>query len=158
MSAKFKARLLIQQCLSASLKHESHFNKEEVKIGRGCVVYVCFKEDANQDTVLKIVEAVMGLRLSPNDQGQILTIADLPGDILIVPQATLGGKLKGKSLQYHGNMGKEPGLTLYTELQRALHNRFDAEVPDRKLLAGCYGATQMLAMVTNGPSSHVVDL
>lgn len=32
MSAKFKARLLIQQCLSASLKHESHFNKEEVKV------------------------------------------------------------------------------------------------------------------------------
>ena len=28
------------------------------------------------------------------------TVFEAKGDILIVPQATLGGKLKGKSLQY----------------------------------------------------------
>ena len=32
MTAKFKARLLIQQCLSATLRHEVEFNKEEVKV------------------------------------------------------------------------------------------------------------------------------
>ena len=26
--------------------------------------------------------------------------------ILIIPQATLGGKLKGKQVQYHGNIAK----------------------------------------------------
>ena len=32
MTAKFKARLLIQQCLSASLKHEVEFGREEIKV------------------------------------------------------------------------------------------------------------------------------
>lgn len=35
----------------------------------------------------------MNLRLSQNDDGQLVTIVDLPGDILIVPQACLGGKV-----------------------------------------------------------------
>ena len=39
------------------------------------------------------VDAVMGLRLSFNDSRQLVTIADLPGDVLLVPQATLGGKV-----------------------------------------------------------------
>ena len=55
-------------------------------------------------------------------------------------------------------MGKDKGLKLYEDLQRAIHNRFDNEVPERKLQCGCYGATQILSMVTNGPSSHLVDL
>jgi len=35
-------------------------------------------------------------------------------DVLVIPQATLGGKLKGKSVQYHGLVDKTLGEELFT--------------------------------------------
>ncbi|ESN91658.1 hypothetical protein HELRODRAFT_69972 [Helobdella robusta] len=152
------ARLLIQQCLAAKLKNETPEATIELEIGRGMVVYVCFKQGADGNTVLKLVDAIMSLRLSTSDDGELVTVVDLPGDILIVPQACLGGKVKGKSVQYHSNINKEEGERLYKEFIQTCKNKFTPEAPNNKLVAGIYGARQVLSMDTNGPYSHVVDL
>ena len=42
----------------------------------------------------------MSLRLSTSDDGELVTILDLPGDLLIVPQACLGGKVSEHLINY----------------------------------------------------------
>ena len=41
-------------------------------------------------------------------------------DILLIPQATLGAKLKGKQVQYHGNCEKQKGNILWVRLSSYL--------------------------------------
>ena len=44
------------------------------------------------------------------------TVVDLPGDLLIIPQATLGGRLNGHRFQYHHNINKDVGLEFFDRL------------------------------------------
>ena len=85
-----------------------------------------------------------------------------------MPQATLGGKLKGNSVQYHGNMGQEEGQRLYhlfciqvllLLLLLILHLlQLKQELGEERVREGQYGARQVLSMVTNGPYSHTFDI
>ena len=88
------------------------------------------------------------------------SVSESCGRLLVVPQATLGGKLKGRSLQYHGNVSREEGEALYRTFCRQLENRMGAaaESGGKKVLCCLYGARQVLAMDTNGPFTHVFDL
>ena len=56
-------------------------------------MYVCFMKGASVEVVEKLVKSVLGAKLSEGEFGtKRVSIFDLPGDILVVPQATLGKK------------------------------------------------------------------
>ena len=104
----------------------------------------------------------MGAKLSYCEKlGKRISVLDLPGDVLIVPQATLGGKLKGKLVQYHSNIDKTQGEDLYENFTRACQEAFTSAVATREhanvVKYGTYGNLQVLSIVTNGPFTHVVD-
>ena len=68
MSVGVRGRLLIQNCISASLqlnwdqikdRQEVKTEAEFAKIGSGLVVYVCFKKEADHTTVEKFVKILL---------------------------------------------------------------------------------------------------
>ncbi|KAK2506830.1 hypothetical protein MC885_005957, partial [Smutsia gigantea] len=61
------------------------------------------------------INTLLNVKLSETENGKHVSILDLPGNILIIPQATLGGRVKGRNMQYHSNSGKEEGLELYSQ-------------------------------------------
>ncbi|XP_032233105.2 D-aminoacyl-tRNA deacylase 2 [Nematostella vectensis] len=169
-------RVIIQQCLSARLQVQPPGDSqaaEYVKVRRGVVLYLCFLKGATLEIIPKVVKAALNVKLSEcgsSEERAKVSVLDLPGDVLIVPQATLGGKLKGKSMQYHSNISKEDALSLYQEFvqlvqelvtsehqkkkeQAGLENR--AQAP--KVNYGTYGKRQVLSVETNGPYTHVLD-
>lgn len=86
---------------------------------------------------------------------------ELPGSLLIVPQATLGGKAKGRGMQYHNNISKEDGLRLYAHFVSLCEKELlaaaagtEAEVTVKH---GTYGNRQVLKLDTNGPYTHVME-
>ena len=91
-----------------------------------------------------------------------MSIVDLPGDVLIVPQATLGGRLKGKSMQYHANIDKDKGLQLYERFintcRQVLEQGVRTEGCECVVKYGTYGNLQVLQLDTNGPFTHVLEL
>ena len=106
------------------------------------------------------MKTVLTIRLSEKDN-KTVSVSDLPGDILIVPQATLGGKAKGKMMQYHSNIAKDLGLELYTLFCDMCHTGLSAKGPSQEsgssVKHGTYGNCQVLTIVTNGPFTHVFD-
>lgn len=88
--------------------------------------------------------------------GQI-SIFDLPGELLIIPQATLGGRLNGNRFQYHQNISKEIGFELFTKLIEILRNAYGE---DRKHFVQCgtYGIRQVYSTETNGPAMHLIEI
>ena len=90
-----------------------------------------------------------------------MSVLDLPGDLLIIPQATLGGKLKGKGMQYHTNIDKTQGEDLYKTLVTHCVESFKNNPATKE--AGClvkygtYGNLQVLSLDTNGPYTHILE-
>ncbi|XP_014797215.1 PREDICTED: probable D-tyrosyl-tRNA(Tyr) deacylase 2 isoform X1 [Calidris pugnax] len=130
-------------------------------IQRGLVIYICFFKGADEDLVPKIVNTLLNVKLSENESGEYVSILDLPGNVLIIPQATLGGKLKGRKMQYHANIDKEKGLDLYSQFVTLCEKELaaNAKCVEAGVLVkyGTYGNRQVLKLDTNGPYTHLIE-
>ncbi|XP_014779599.1 D-aminoacyl-tRNA deacylase 2 [Octopus bimaculoides] len=155
-----KARSMLQQCLSARLLVQPKTDDKDaefVEIGRGLIAYVCFMKGSNEELVDRMVKSVLNVRLSENEAGKLVSIMDLPGDVLIIPQATLGGSMKGKCMQYHKNIAKDEGQLLYTRFVNICRNTVQKQNQECTVQNGTYGNRQVLSTVTNGPFSHFLE-
>jgi len=161
-------RVIIQQCLSARLQVQPPSENDDaqwVEISRGIVIYLCFLKGSNLDLVPKVVKSILNVRLSEStDKPNNVSVLELPGDILIVPQATLGGKMKGRSVQYHSNISKDEGRIFYEtftnlceEAVRLANSESSSDSSPKRVKHGTYGNRQVLSVETNGPYTHVFD-
>ncbi|XP_040267192.1 D-aminoacyl-tRNA deacylase 2 [Bufo bufo] len=158
------ARVVLQQCLHARLQvkpQDEDSDAEWAEIQRGMVVYVCFFKGSTKDLIPKMVSSLLNVKLSESDSGKHVSITELPGDVLIVPQATLGGKSKGRCMQYHSNADKELGMKLYALLiaqyQKELEAHPQWSESGTVLRYGTYGNRQVLTLDTNGPYTHLLE-
>lgn len=154
------ARAVLQQCLHAKLQVQPAGHDSEaqfVEIDRGMVIYICFFKGATDDILSKIVSTLLNLRLSESDSGKMVSVLDLPGNLLIVPQATLGGKAKGRAMQYHNNISKEDGLQLYSNFVSLCEKELTTDAPGVTVKHGTYGNRQVLKLDTNGPYTHLME-
>ncbi|XP_071370580.1 D-aminoacyl-tRNA deacylase 2 [Centroberyx affinis] len=166
------ARAVLQQCLHARLQVKPADEQSEaqwVQIDRGMVIYICFFKGATEDILPKMVSSLLNLRLCESDSGRLVSVSELPGSLLVVPQATLGGRAKGRAMQYHGNVGKEEGLRLYGGFVELCEKELlaaaavaggDAEAGGGAGVAvrcGTYGNRQVLQLDTNGPYTHLME-
>lgn len=103
------------------------------------------------------MSTLLNLRLSESDSGKMVSVLDLPGHLLIVPQATLGGKAKGRAMQYHNNIGKEDGLRLYSDFVSLCEKEIMATASGMTVKHGTYGNRQVLKLDTNGPYTHLME-
>ncbi|CAH3039600.1 unnamed protein product [Pocillopora meandrina] len=163
-------RIIIQQCLSARLQVQPPTETEDerwVEISRGIVIYLCFLKGSNLDIIPKVVKSILNVRLSETTgQPRNVSVLELPGDVLIVPQATLGGKMKGCASKKR-NLPKTSLLSLpplmhlflsFLSLETVQANSTNLpDSPPKKVKHGTYGNRQVLNVETNGPFTHVFD-
>ena len=82
--------------------------------GQATVCFVCFMGEATEEMVAKAVKVVTSVKLTEVKEGERrVPLTSSNTSVLVVPQATLGGRLKGNSVQYHGNVKVEDGARLY---------------------------------------------
>uniref|UniRef100_A0A3Q4I592 D-aminoacyl-tRNA deacylase n=1 Tax=Neolamprologus brichardi TaxID=32507 RepID=A0A3Q4I592_NEOBR len=157
------ARTVLQQCLQARLQvkpADEHSEAQFVQIERGMVIYICFFKGATDDVLPKMVSTLLNLRLSESDSGKMVSVLDLPGSLLIVPQATLGGKAKGRGMQYHNNISKEDGLRLYSAFVALCEKELNAAVCTNagvKVEHGLYGRKQEITLNSVEPQSVLLE-
>ncbi|KAB0397615.1 hypothetical protein E2I00_015200 [Balaenoptera physalus] len=131
------------------------------RVQRGLVIYVCFFKGADKELLPKMVNTLLNVKLSETENGKHVSVLDLPGNILIIPQATLGGRVKGRSMQYHSNSGKEEGLELYSQFVTLCKKELAANSKCAEagvvVEHGTYGNRQVLKLDTNGPYTHLIE-
>ncbi|KFO29275.1 D-aminoacyl-tRNA deacylase 2 [Fukomys damarensis] len=158
------ARALLQQCLHARLQvrpAEGDAAAQWVEIQKGLVIYVCFFKGADKELLPKMVNTLLNVKLSETENGKRVSILDLPGNVLIIPQATLGGRIKGRNMQYHSNSGKEEGLELFSQFVSLCEKELAANSKCAEagvvVEHGTYGNRQVLKMDTDGPYTHLIE-
>uniref|UniRef100_H3C2X3 D-aminoacyl-tRNA deacylase n=1 Tax=Tetraodon nigroviridis TaxID=99883 RepID=H3C2X3_TETNG len=151
------ARTVLQQCLRARLQvrpagERSEAEFVQVRMDRGTVLYICFFKGATDDILPKMASTLLNLRLCEADSGKLSSLLELPGSLLIVPQATLGGEAKGRAVQYHTDISKEDGLRLHSAFVSLREQ--EAAKAGPTVRHGSYGNRQVLSLDTNGPFTH----
>ena len=134
-SSSVRAKLVIQQCLSATLKLPPNYNEESVlRIRRGLVVFVCFLKGATEETAIKAAEAICHTELSSSPTQESdnskhrVSVLRAGGDILIIPQASQIGSGSIRLLINSSSFSKltlSPLIYLQTQLIHSLNSNIE---------------------------------
>eukprot|EP00922_Rhytidocystis_sp_ex-Travisia-forbesii_P037715 GHVS01056175.1.p1 GENE.GHVS01056175.1~~GHVS01056175.1.p1 ORF type:complete len:197 (-),score=31.07 GHVS01056175.1:1122-1712(-) len=165
-------RLVIQRIDHASILLDNNSLWEEV--GFGYVVFVAFLVGADESTVDKIVDTVFSVKhlLLPTSTTTTATtvseppsapvsLSDYPSavSVLLVPQSTLGGRIKGASLQFHSLIDKVRGQALYDRLKVEMQKRVSEQTTTKIIMkSGVYGNRQGLRLESAGPSTIQLEM
>ncbi|KPA82429.1 hypothetical protein ABB37_03498 [Leptomonas pyrrhocoris] len=168
-------------------------DEKYVRAGRGVMLYIAFLADAKDGTISdaelqRAVDVLLQTKIFTHFSPEKMitrpqSLAECPEmDILIVPQASLGGKVKkGHSVQFHELVPKDVGAALYDRLCHFIRvargvnealvdangapiNEDDAPKAEGwikysgRVISGTFGNRQGLRFESEGPFTHVFEI
>ena len=122
------------------------------KIDKGLMVLVGFTEGDNQDTIVKMVQKIVNLRIFDDENGIMnLSVLDVKGAILSISQFTLyGDATKGNRPSYINAMKGEEATKLYDLFNEELRKYIHVET-------GVFGADMDISLVNSGPTTIIME-
>ncbi|KAG9268129.1 uncharacterized protein LOC103035568 [Astyanax mexicanus] len=163
-SCSLSARTVIQQCSHALLQVKPQIadaDSEWVEIHEGMVIYVCFYKGATKNIVPKMVNTLLNAKIFPVSGGRNISVLELPGNVLIVPQDTMTGVMKGTRVQHHSAVERWKGVHLYKRFVYLCEQEMAASVKCTEagvtVKHGVYGNMQTMYLNSNGPLTHVIE-
>ena len=135
---------LLQRVTAASVVVEGRVVGE---IGAGALALVCAERGDDEPSARRLVERILSFRMFGDEAGRMnLSVRDLGGGLLIVPQFTLAADTRsGNRPSFTPAADPERGRSLYqcaVEHARALHPQ---------VATGEFGAHMQVALVNDGP-------
>lgn len=145
-------KTLVQRVNSASLLLD---NKDQwASINKGILVFVSILKETSAEDVEKCAQQLCEAKILEN-QATLQSDDAASLGIVIIPQASLAGKLKSKSVQYHALIDKQMGESLFKHFVTCMGKYKHAQTV---LVAGTYGNTQGLKVdASSGPYSHIFE-
>ena len=143
-------RVVLTTVLSANV---SINNKIVGEISRGYLLLVGFTDGDNKETVDKMVDKIMSLRVFPDEHGQInISLQDVNGSILSVSQFTLyANAAKGRRPSFVDALRPGEAEPLYDYFNQQL------ELKHQKVSTGVFGADMKVTSVNDGPFTLLLD-
>jgi D-tyrosyl-tRNA(Tyr) deacylase len=117
------------------------------QIGRGILVLVGVERGDNETRADRLLERILGYRLFPDGSGKMnLSIKDIGGDLLLVPQFTLAADTaKGMRPSFTPAASPEEGKRLFMHLVESARNQH------APVAAGIFGADMQVTLTNDGP-------
>ena len=144
-------RAVIQRVRSASV---SVRGESVAEIGCGLLILLGVEESDGADDIEWLTGKVAGLRLfADGDCAWNLSVAELPGEVLVVSQFTLfASTRKGTKPSWHRAAKPETAAPMCDAFVR----RLEMLLPGR-VRAGRFGAMMDVALVNDGPVTLLLD-
>jgi D-tyrosyl-tRNA(Tyr) deacylase len=144
-------RLVLQRVTRASVSVDG---RVVASIGTGLLILAGVGHDDDAAHAERLAEKVAGLRIFRDDAGKTnLTLADVGGEVLVVPQFTLyADTRKGRRPSFVG-AAAEPSVAaeLVETFARALEAR------GLRVGRGVFGAEMVVELVNDGPFTLTLD-
>jgi D-tyrosyl-tRNA(Tyr) deacylase len=123
------------------------------RIGPGLVVLVGAGDDDTEEDVGYLVDKTVGLRIFPDDAGNMnRSVVDVGGALLIVSQFTLyGDARKGRRPSFVKAMAPEPAEQLYEKFVAA------ARATGVPVQTGRFRAMMQVDLINEGPVTLLLD-
>ena len=143
-------RVILTTVLQAGVKINDRL---VAKISRGYLLLVGFTDGDNQETVDKMVDKILSLRVFPDENGQInISLQDVNGSILSVSQFTLyANASKGRRPSFVDALRPGEAEPLYDYFNQQL------ELKHGKVQTGVFGADMKVESINDGPFTLLLD-
>ncbi len=142
-------RVVVQKCREGKCIVRG---KTISEIDKGLVLLVGFTDSDNKDTILKMVNKIVNLRIFNDENGVMnLSIKDVKGKILSISQFTLyADTTKGNRPSYIKAMKGEKAILLYKYFNKCLN-----EIIPTK--AGIFGEDMEIVINNMGPTTIILE-
>ena len=140
--------------LTTVLEAKVEINKKVVgAISRGYLLLVGFTDGDNKETVDKMVDKILSLRVFPDEHGNInISLQDVNGSILSVSQFTLyANTAKGRRPSFVDALRPGEAEPLYDYFNQQL------EMKHGKVSTGVFGADMQVYSINDGPFTLLLD-
>ncbi len=119
----------------------------------GLALFVGFTHGDTELIVDQMAQKVMNMRIFPDIEGKTnLSISDVNGSLLVIPNFTLYGSLK---------KARRPSFTdaLNHHIAASLYVRFVAQLHKMNIITACgiFGAAMEITLVNDGPFTMIID-
>ena len=143
-------RVVLTTVLSANVSINNNIVGE---ISRGYLLLVGFTDGDNKETVDKMVDKILSLRVFPDEHGQInISLQDVNGSILSVSQFTLyANATKGRRPSFVDALRPGEAEPLYDYFNQQL------ELKHQKVSTGVFGTDMKVTSVNDGPFTLLLD-
>ncbi len=143
-------RAVFQRVIEASVIVEQ---KVVSSIGRGALVLLGVGKGDTKKDVSYIADKLAGLRVFSDDEGKMnLSLTDISGEILVVPQFTLYGDVKkGKRPSFSAAASPSDGEELYLKLLDQLKGL------GLSVKKGVFGADMQVRLINDGPVTILIS-
>lgn len=135
---------LIQRVSEASVKVEGRITGQ---IARGLLVLLGVERHDDEAIANRLLERILSYRVFPDDSGKMnLSLADIGGGLLLVPQFTLAADTKkGTRPSFSSAASPEHGMAMFDYLVNAAREKHDT------VETGVFGADMKVSLVNDGP-------
>lgn len=143
-------KIIAQRALDASVEVDKEIIGE---IKKGLVLLVGFTEGDDKETIIKMINKVINLRIFDDENGVMnKSLLDTKGSILSISQFTLyADTRKGRRPSYIKALGGEAAIKLYDEFNNMLkENSIDVQT-------GKFGADMKVKFTNDGPVTIILD-
>ena len=143
-------KIIAQRALDASVEVDKEIIGE---IKKGLVLLVGFTEGDDKETIIKMINKVVNLRIFDDENGVMnKSLLDTKGSILSISQFTLyADTKKGRRPSYIKALGGEAAIKLYDEFNNMLkENNIDVQT-------GKFGADMKVKFTNDGPVTIILD-
>ena len=123
------------------------------QIDHGFLLLVGFTDGDNKETVEKMVDKILSLRVFPDEHGQInISLSEVNGSILSVSQFTLyANTAKGRRPSFVDALRPGEAEPLYDYFNQLIENKYG------KLSTGIFGADMKVSSINDGPFTLLLD-
>jgi D-aminoacyl-tRNA deacylase len=101
------------------VKRARIINLKETEIQRGLVVLIAFENSDIEEKFQKFINKILNLRVFEDENEKInFSVKDINGEILLVPNFTLAGYLKGNRPSFDNAMPIEKARAFFEKLKQ----------------------------------------
>ncbi|XP_056282451.1 uncharacterized protein LOC130201450 isoform X2 [Pseudoliparis swirei] len=160
-----QARTVVQQCRTAKVKIRPALDGADAQwaeIQEGMVVYVCFFHGATEDAAHDMASSLMTTKLFRKDSGHSVSVLDLPGSVLFIPQdSLLGEPVARRRVRYRGGCELWRGAQLFSHLVAACRELMSGSAKCAKagvaVEQGIYGQKQEVVLNSTEPLTLLLE-
>ena len=126
---------------------------EIASIGVGGLVFLGVGKNDTDKDIFYMAEKIAGLRVFPDDQGRMnLSLVDISGEVLVVPQFTLYGDVKkGKRPGFDAAALPEKGEEFYMKVVNAIRSM------GLTVKTGVFGEHMEVRLTNDGPVTILIS-
>ena len=144
---------LLQRVKSASVTVDE---KLISSIDQGLLVLVGVEKVDEQSVAERLAEKILKYRVFADNEGKMnLSVLDIRGSVLVVPQFTLAADTqKGLRPSFSNAASPEKGLAMFSQLIDIMCVKGESirpDLPDNWLQTGQFGADMAVSLLNDGP-------